>query len=102
MELSYINFEDNIVKTIETKAFNNLKNLKWIYLRGNRIEIIESDAFVNLPELETLDLAFNKLKVFDFATIDTVSNSNFHKFAENCPLLMNLRTMFSQNIVFFF
>ena len=67
-----MNFEDNLIDTIESYALRNLEELRWIYLRGNRISIIQREAFVNLPKLELLDLAYNNLKNFYFTCLDPV------------------------------
>ena len=53
---------NNRFKHLTRKTFENLKNLKYLYLEGNQISAIDNDAFAHLTRLNSLFLSKNFIK----------------------------------------
>ena len=65
--LTSISIDYGFVK-IETKAFSDLPNLKFVHLKGGvktMISSISAGAFFNLPELAEIILMGHNIRVFE-------------------------------------
>ncbi|KAI8486272.1 hypothetical protein Bbelb_359880 [Branchiostoma belcheri] len=73
---------ENNISDISSGAFENLVNLRELYLDNNALTNIQYGTFTGLVDLQTLSLSFN--------AINSVSNDSFTG-------LTNLRTLYLQN-----
>ena len=55
----------NDISVIENNTFNNLPDLRYLYLRSNKITSIKSDMFNNLTNLYLLELQYNGISVIE-------------------------------------
>ncbi|KAG8512340.1 Peroxidasin [Galemys pyrenaicus] len=53
---------NNQIKSIPSGAFEDLENLKYLYLHFNQIETLDPESFQHLPKLERLRLDSNALR----------------------------------------
>ncbi|CAG2221658.1 unnamed protein product [Mytilus edulis] len=97
-----INIYNNIITTIEERAFQNMTLLIEIYLSGNQITTIQKGTFIDLPALEYIYLSGNRITILqqgtfedlpalalielDNSRITTIQNGAF----KNLPALKNL------------
>ncbi|XP_041081499.1 peroxidasin homolog [Polyodon spathula] len=56
---------NNQIRIIPRRAFENLKNLKYLFIYKNEIQVIEKEAFKGLISLEELYLHFNNLEILE-------------------------------------
>ncbi len=75
IELTYIN-----IKSINSKAFKGLSELKYIFLQNNKIEKIEPEAFIGLKHLEEIRLDHNNIQILntDSLAFDSSSTVNIY------------------------
>ncbi|CAB1326629.1 unnamed protein product [Coregonus sp. 'balchen'] len=59
--LEEVDLSENLIATLEPKAFANLQSLRVLRLRGNQLKLVPMGAFAKLVNLTTLDLSENKL-----------------------------------------
>merc|ERR1719476_441111 len=61
VDLWYVNFSNNKINKLATKAFSNNNLLRELHLNNNAISNINKNVFSKLPNLEILDLSYNKI-----------------------------------------
>ena len=57
----YVNLSDNIIQSVQTKAFYLMKNIKTLSLVSNKLQSIEAHFFIDLTMLAHLYLSDNPL-----------------------------------------
>lgn len=67
-DLRFLYLFSNKITKIEPKAFDDLVSVKELRLHYNLIETIDDGTFDEMLKLETLDLSFNKIKLFSATT----------------------------------
>lgn len=74
-----LSFYGNSIKTIADEAFNDLPELEVLDLSNNHLEVFTRHMFNNVPNIRELYLSFNKLKsISDRAFEHIFSNNVFH------------------------
>lgn len=66
--LLYLNLNDNKIRTIEPKSFEDLVKVQDLMLHYNQIETIDSKLLVSMSKLKWLYLNNNKIKFLDPST----------------------------------
>ncbi|XP_049820007.1 carboxypeptidase N subunit 2-like [Aethina tumida] len=70
--LLYIDLSFNVIKTIETDAFFNLKALTTLKINNNKITSLPLNCFKDLENLEILDISFNGLSALEYGYFDSL------------------------------
>jgi Leucine-rich repeat (LRR) protein len=60
--IQYLSLRSNKIKVLEPHVFDELVELKWIYLRQNEIEEILHPIFAKNKKLEYVNLSTNKIQ----------------------------------------
>ena len=67
-----LELQENDISVIENNAFNNLPDLRYLYLHSNKITSIKSDMFNNLTKLYWLQLQNNNISVIKNNTFNNL------------------------------
>ena len=72
LEILYLN--DNQIKVIDERLFENLSNLKELDLFRNKLKRIDSNTFKRITKLEKLTLGANQIEVIDERSFESLTN----------------------------
>ncbi|XP_027012169.2 SLIT and NTRK-like protein 1 [Tachysurus fulvidraco] len=61
--LNLLDLGGNNIKTIENGTFQNLSELRWLYMDKNYLDTVMPDMFVGLQNLEYLSLEYNDIQL---------------------------------------
>ncbi|XP_058860112.1 peroxidasin homolog isoform X2 [Acipenser ruthenus] len=64
-QTNLLQLNNNQIRIIPRRAFENLKNLKYLFIYKNEIQEIQKEAFKGLISLEQLYLHFNNLEILE-------------------------------------
>lgn len=67
--LSTLNLNRNLIKSIQNKALANFSKLLTLSLRHNQIDVLQDHAFFGLGSLKTLDLSYNGIVAISSASL---------------------------------
>uniref|UniRef100_A0A1A9WWJ0 LRRCT domain-containing protein n=1 Tax=Glossina brevipalpis TaxID=37001 RepID=A0A1A9WWJ0_9MUSC len=68
-QLSSLNLNRNLIKSIQNKALMNYSRLTTLSLRHNQIDVLQDHAFYGLGTLESLDLSYNGIVAISSASL---------------------------------
>jgi Leucine-rich repeat (LRR) protein len=82
-KIKYLWLTYDQINTIESEAFQHLRNLKFVNLAFNDIEVIKSDIFKENRKLEYIYLAHNKIKMLNKNLFHGLKNLAVIDFEQN-------------------
>ncbi|XP_005159367.1 leucine-rich repeat and immunoglobulin-like domain-containing nogo receptor-interacting protein 4a isoform X1 [Danio rerio] len=90
-----LNLTYNHLKTLSSRQFFSLRQLRELDLSANMLTVIEVEAFVGLQNLITLRLSRNRLKIIPVGAFSGLPNVQFLDISEN-EILVLLDDMFGE------
>ncbi len=81
--IQFLNFYDSKVELIESEAFSELINLKYIYLRNNPLKALKFRIFKMNLKLEIVRLPSNQISMMNPFLFEDLTNLKFVMFEDN-------------------
>uniref|UniRef100_W5LTI9 SLIT and NTRK like family member 1 n=1 Tax=Astyanax mexicanus TaxID=7994 RepID=W5LTI9_ASTMX len=72
--LNLLDLGGNNIKVIENGTFQNLSELRWLYMDKNYLDTLMADMFVGLQNLEYLSLEYNDIQLIVAGTFSPMPN----------------------------
>ena len=72
--LEKLSLNSNAIEEIDVRIFENLSNLKLLWLAHNKLKRIDANTFKGLTKLETLQLQYNRIEEIDSRSFESFSN----------------------------
>ena len=96
MKLNYtfwLDISNNLIKSVNSKCFRTMFNLKYLNISFNRITILHSFGFSDAQMLRNLDISANKLKFLNKFSFSGLYNLGYINFSRNPIVEVSLKTL---------
>ncbi|XP_076879339.1 SLIT and NTRK-like protein 1 [Brachyhypopomus gauderio] len=74
LSLNLLDLGGNNIKYMENGTFQNLNELRWLYVDKNYLDTLTADMFVGLQNLEYLSLEYNDIQLITSGTFSPMPN----------------------------